>query len=166
MLRLWSRLRLKSKLKLKLWPKFWSQYSKGDTVHLKGTRNRKGIGTIVHSNGNYHVIRHSGTMTTTIHEIYMTLNTNTRLRHSYKVIASPALRTIRSKEGQNVSFLLIPKNGTSKLYTKKSRFSVSPSLLTETTDIINVVVHISTQLTEFLFYVLFYKWFWTNNSFH
>ena len=39
------------------------QYSKGEIVHFEGTRNRKGIGTKVHSNSKYHIIGHSGTTT-------------------------------------------------------------------------------------------------------
>ena len=73
----------KSKANINFTPKVQStlgvsfRYSKGDTVHFKGTRDRNGTSTIIHSDGKYHIIGHSEKRTTTIHENYTTTTTTT-----------------------------------------------------------------------------------------
>ena len=118
------------------------RYSEGEPV--KVTRDRKGVGTIIHDDSEHHTIGHSGTRTTTIHERYMTLTTNTRLRHRYKVIASPPLRTIRSKEGMR-HFYSFVKMGRRNYMQKRNMFSFFLKFFTGTADITNVVVQITNR---------------------
>ena len=77
----------------------------------------------------------------------MTLTTNTRLRHRYKVIASPPLRTIalgRKRVGMH-HFYSFVKMGRRNYMQKRNMFSFFLKFFTGTADITNVVVQITNR---------------------